>query len=71
MWPDELPAGSVVVLGAADDLVHADEVGAGCTARAAPGLCCGLQEFKPRPGSWFAPLLLLRTYAIWPFWNGP
>ncbi|KAI8474758.1 MAG: Alpha/Beta hydrolase protein [Monoraphidium minutum] len=26
MWPDELPRGSTVVLGAADDLVHADEV---------------------------------------------
>lgn len=27
MWPEELPPGSTVVLGAADDLVHADEVG--------------------------------------------
>jgi pimeloyl-ACP methyl ester carboxylesterase len=26
MWPEELPPGSAVVLGAADDLVHADEV---------------------------------------------
>jgi len=26
MWPEELPPGSTVVLGAADDLVHADEV---------------------------------------------
>ena len=34
MWADELPPGTVVVLGAADDLVHADEVGgAGCAPR--------------------------------------
>jgi hypothetical protein len=26
MWPEELPPGSTVVLGAEDDLVHADEV---------------------------------------------
>jgi len=29
MWPEELPPGSTIVLGAADDLVHADEVRAG------------------------------------------